>query len=179
MNDELALREKARESIHRGKLPGRPPDRTWVGPGVGASCALCGEPIRRDQVECEIVFKHDGDGDEPWLDPFHLHHRCFSAWELERVTQGFEASQYPAESMDLEAIRVLVRSKLQDGRLPQEGAARICGAPGIGELCGACESRIDESQLAMVVPLRAHETFITLHADCYTLWNAERNGHQP
>jgi len=42
---------------------------------------------------------------------------------------------------------------------------RSAGAPGIGEPCDACENRIDEGQLAMAVPSRAHKAFIKLHAD--------------
>jgi hypothetical protein len=44
MSDELILREKAREAIRSGKLPGRRPDRTWAGPGLGVACAICALP---------------------------------------------------------------------------------------------------------------------------------------
>ena len=48
MPDEFALRAKAREVIHTGKLPNRRPDRTWGGPGIGAPCRVCGEPVTKD-----------------------------------------------------------------------------------------------------------------------------------
>jgi len=54
MPDEPLLREKARAAIRAGKLPSRRPDRTWGGPGIGEPCTICGEPIRRDQLEFEI-----------------------------------------------------------------------------------------------------------------------------
>ena len=79
MPDEKILREQARTAIRDGKLPSRPADRTWGGPGVGASCSVCGAPITKDQMEFEIQFARDGG-----LDKFHVHIRCFAAWELER-----------------------------------------------------------------------------------------------
>jgi hypothetical protein len=82
MSDETVLREKARDVIQTGKLPSRRPDRTWGGPGVGAECAVCGLPVRPDEMEFEIQFARDGDN--PGLDKYHVHIRCFAAWELER-----------------------------------------------------------------------------------------------
>ncbi len=35
-----------------------------------------------DQMEFEIQFTRDGDN--PGLDKFHVHIRCFAAWEFER-----------------------------------------------------------------------------------------------
>ena len=68
--------------LHRNVLPNRRPDRTWGGPGVGAPCAICGLAVERTELEFEIQFAHDGAA--PGLDKFHLHIRCFAAWELER-----------------------------------------------------------------------------------------------
>jgi hypothetical protein len=82
MPDEPILREKARAAIQNGKLPSRRPDRTWGGPGVGAVCSICELPVRKDELEFEIQFAHDGDN--PGLDKFHVHIRCFAAWEFER-----------------------------------------------------------------------------------------------
>jgi len=82
MPDEAILREKARAVIRNGKLPARRPDRTWGGPGVGALCSVCELPVKKDELEFEIQFAHDGDS--PGLDKFHVHIRCFAAWELER-----------------------------------------------------------------------------------------------
>jgi hypothetical protein len=82
MRDELLLREKARDAVRNGKLPARQPDRTWGGPGVGAPCTVCVLPVTKDQMEFEIQFEHDGI--ERVLDNFHVHIRCFAAWEFER-----------------------------------------------------------------------------------------------
>jgi hypothetical protein len=82
VSDECTLREKVLEVIQAGKLPNRRPDRTWGGPGVGADCTICSAPVKRDEVEFEIEFARDGD--DPSLDRYHVHIRCFAAWEFER-----------------------------------------------------------------------------------------------
>ncbi|PYM19616.1 MAG: hypothetical protein DMD78_24185 [Candidatus Rokuibacteriota bacterium] len=83
--DEQALREKVRIVIRDGKLPNRHPDRTWGGPGVGAPCAVCELPVTRQQMEFEIQFARDNPAG---LDKYHVHTRCFAAWELERGANG-------------------------------------------------------------------------------------------
>jgi hypothetical protein len=82
MPDEPILRAQALEAVKSGKLPARKPDRTWGGPGIGAPCAVCGKPVTKDEVEFELQFAHDGAS--PDLDKYHLHLRCFAAWEFER-----------------------------------------------------------------------------------------------
>jgi hypothetical protein len=82
MPDEPLLRQKARAAVRTGKLPARKPDRTWGGPGIGAECAVCEQPVTHDEMEFEIQFVRDGDN--PGLDKFHVHIRCFAAWEFER-----------------------------------------------------------------------------------------------
>jgi hypothetical protein len=78
------VREKARAVIQNGKLPRRSPDRTWGGPGVGGPCAICDLPVRPTELEFEIQFARDGSN--PGLDKFHVHIRCFAAWEFERMS---------------------------------------------------------------------------------------------
>lgn len=81
--DDVFLRAKVRAAIKRRKFPRRSPDRTLVGgPGVGAECVICGVPVRADETEFEIQFARDGSG--PGFDTYHMHIRCFAAWELER-----------------------------------------------------------------------------------------------
>ena len=81
MIDEPLLRDKARDAVQNGKLPPRAPDRMWGGPGVGAACTVCELPVAKDELELEIEFAHDGAS--PGLDRFHVHVRCFAAWEFE------------------------------------------------------------------------------------------------
>jgi hypothetical protein len=39
-------------------------------------------PVTKEEKEFEIQFERDGDN--PGLDKFHVHIRCFAAWEFER-----------------------------------------------------------------------------------------------
>jgi len=89
MPDDLILQAKAREAIQNGKLPMRSPDSTMGGPGCGEACAICGETLRRTQMELEAEFRQDGE--IPELHKYHLHPRCFAAWEFER-SKGGDAS---------------------------------------------------------------------------------------
>jgi hypothetical protein len=83
MPDEPRLRQQARAVIQSGKLPSRTPDRTWGGPGVGALCSVRQFPVTKSELEFEIEFARDGD--YPGLDTYHVHVRCFAAWEFERL----------------------------------------------------------------------------------------------
>jgi hypothetical protein len=82
MPDESLLCEKAREGVRKGRLPSRDPDSTWGGPGVGVSCAVCELPVTKDQMELRIEFVRGGSHVDP--DKYHVHVRCFAAWEFER-----------------------------------------------------------------------------------------------
>jgi hypothetical protein len=82
MPDEARLREQARTAIRNNKIPARAPDRTWGGPGVGAACSVCDLPVTKDQLEFQIEFARDADF--PGLEQYHVHVRCFAAWEFER-----------------------------------------------------------------------------------------------
>jgi hypothetical protein len=83
MPDETIRRDQAHVAVREGKLPNRHPDRIWGGPGVGAACSVCDLPVRSDEKELEIEFARNGGN--PGIDKFHLHVRCFAAWEFERL----------------------------------------------------------------------------------------------
>jgi len=83
MPDEPVLREKAREAIRSGRLPIHPPHRTFGGPGRDLPCALCGVVLTREETEFEIEFGRAGG--KPAFERYHLHQRCFAAWEFERT----------------------------------------------------------------------------------------------
>jgi len=86
MTDENDLRQKARAIMVAGKLPRRRPDRIWGGLGVGVACAVCDRPVQPSEMEVAIQFALDGDNSG--LDKFHVHDRCFAAWEFERENVG-------------------------------------------------------------------------------------------
>ena len=83
MPNEAEIRQLARQILRAEILPRRDPDRTWGGSGVGVRCTVCSQPIPPTQMEYELQFAHDGG--TPSLDRFHLHLRCFAAWEMERT----------------------------------------------------------------------------------------------
>ena len=78
--DESTLRRWAREALQSGSLPVRRPDRLWGGPGTGEVCALCREPVPREETAFELEFTRDSGA----TINRSLHFRCFAAWEFER-----------------------------------------------------------------------------------------------
>jgi hypothetical protein len=75
---DSTLRAQARKLMQAGKLPNRPPDRMFGGPGVGTPCAVCGASVEQDEAELEIEWD-DGTS----ANTYHLHARCFAALDLE------------------------------------------------------------------------------------------------
>lgn len=72
-------------------------------------------------------------------------------------------------------LRLLIAVKLRTGRLPDESAAALYGAPGIGGLCDACRRPLAHTQLVMSIPWPRRKSFAHLHADCFVIWNAVRS----
>ena len=81
MSDEPFLRVCARKAILAGRLPVRRADGTWGGHGHGATCVVCQEKISESDLEMKLEFWQ---ADLP-PEMFHLHIRCFAAWEFERT----------------------------------------------------------------------------------------------
>jgi len=50
--------------------------------GIWLDPLLLRLPVGSEQLECEIQFARDGR--DPGLDKYHVHIRCFAAWEFER-----------------------------------------------------------------------------------------------
>ena len=67
-------RQQVLDAIAGGRLPSRPPSKSWGGYGSGAVCAVCRRQITRDQLEAEF---QDGTLGQP----YHLHLQCLAAWE--------------------------------------------------------------------------------------------------
>ena len=80
--DETVLCQRVRIAIREGKLPTRSPDRTWGGPGIGAPCAVCNLPVSRYGMQFEMQFAIEGSARN--YDVYHVHTKCYAAWELER-----------------------------------------------------------------------------------------------
>jgi hypothetical protein len=89
MPDEPILRQKAREAILSGRLPTTNPSRTFYGHSAGATCAVCGDPVRRGELDYELEFRASTPPDaRPEVGLCYLHQRCFVAWEFERTQVG-------------------------------------------------------------------------------------------
>lgn len=87
--DEAALRQRARHKLRSGILPTNAEARVWAGPGLGLPCAVCDEPIERDDLEYEIEFAL---GAGKPLQPYRFHRRCHAAWQLERTAPRADPS---------------------------------------------------------------------------------------
>jgi hypothetical protein len=87
---------------------------------------------------------------------------------------GFEARH-----MDT-PLRLLIRSKLADGRLPLNSIPRMWGGPADGESCDACEEVVTTAEFIMegiaVTPTQAPVQF---HVECFYLWDEERRKVEP
>ena len=79
---ERSLREEVRLQLRDGALPKEAPRRVYGGLGIGVNCNICGRPVGADENELELQFVRDSDS--PSIVVFHLHPRCYAAWELER-----------------------------------------------------------------------------------------------
>ena len=76
--------------------------------------------------------------------------------------------------MDADAIRDLIRTKLQADRLPRDRTPRVFGRPGNWQKCAACEETLAKPLLIVEVYPLANGKVVRFHHDCYTLWNEER-----
>ena len=82
--------------------------------------------------------------------------------------------------MDTDALRLLIRSKLADGRLPVNGIPKVWGGPGHDEMCAACESSVTKDEFIIEgISLESAEGMLKLHAKCFWLWENERNKLSP
>jgi hypothetical protein len=77
--------------------------------------------------------------------------------------------------MDQEALRRLIRRKLQDGRLPHDGPRRVWSGPSDGETCDACDTVFAKDQLLMEgITLDLGRRPLQLHVRCFQMWDHER-----
>ena len=87
------------------------------------------------------------------------------------------AIQVPAppmlRAMEDSVLRLLIRNKLDDGRLRRQAIPRVWGGPGHGETCTACEDTVEKSQLVIEGSGDGGEpTFF--HVQCFQVWDSER-----
>ena len=80
--------------------------------------------------------------------------------------------------METDSLRVLVREKLQNGRLPFSNMSRFWSGPGHGEVCDACDKPITKQQLVMegLSDRPTDKKPFQLHITCFQMWDVERRG---
>ena len=77
--------------------------------------------------------------------------------------------------MSPEDLRLLVQSKLADGRLPLNSIPRVWGGPGNNEICQACEKIITKHEFVMEgISLAPAKAPLQLHVACFWMWEEER-----
>jgi len=74
--------------------------------------------------------------------------------------------------MNLKGIRVFIRAKIQDCRLPRGNAQHAVGQPGNGQNCDACDEILTAARLMM--EMTNNGTTFSVHGDCYLLWMNEQ-----
>ena len=88
----------------------------------------------------------------------------------------FVAAATVEDTMNQEALRLLIRRKLQNGRLPQDNIRRVWSSPSDGETCDACDTILAKDQLLMEgITLDLGRRPVQLHVRCFQLWNHERH----
>jgi hypothetical protein len=77
--------------------------------------------------------------------------------------------------MMIEVLRLLILSKLADGRLPANSIPTVWGGPGNGEVCDGCEIIITKDDFVVEgISLGQGKGPMQLHAQCFWIWEAER-----
>src|SRR5688572_23321752 len=58
-----------------------------------------------------------------------------------------------APKMETQALRLLIRQKVSDGRLPRGGVAKVWGARGDGQHCHGCDEVVTKTDFIMEGPI--------------------------
>jgi hypothetical protein len=82
--------------------------------------------------------------------------------------------------MDQPILRLLIREKLADGRLPHTPVPRVWSGSGSGETCDGCGQTVTKAEMAME-GLDAKGCGVQFHVACFHVWDVERQapGHGP
>ena len=149
-----AIRILIREKLKDGCLPYDSMPRFWGRPASEEICDACDLRIEKTQLVMEGIASKISD--------------------KKPVQSSYAATREAA--IDAEALRRLIRGKLQNGRLPHEGVKRIWSSPSDGETCNACDTVLAKDQVLMEgVTLdlgRSH--MLQLHVRCFQMWEHER-----
>lgn len=67
--------------------------------------------------------------------------------------------------------RLLIITRMDEGRLPDTLPSVVSGEPGFGGECDACDGYMPATQVMMMIP--NGEAFAYLHAECYLIFTAQ------
>jgi hypothetical protein len=81
--DRPSISDVLLRKLDNGDLPRRLPRKMLTGPGRGALCDACDDPIRLGQLEYEWTYP-----DQPRV--FRMHMGCAGIWEALRRQPGFD-----------------------------------------------------------------------------------------
>ena len=74
-----------------------------------------------------------------------------------------------------DGLRLLIRQKLDDGRLPTNHIPRTWGGAGNGKKCDACEQIVRKTQMMIEgASSDDQEPDLTFHVPCFYFWETER-----
>jgi hypothetical protein len=77
--------------------------------------------------------------------------------------------------MHRDALRLLILSKLADGRLPLNSVPKAWVSPGNGETCDACGVVIMKDEFVIEgISLAGGKRPLQLHTPCFRIWETER-----
>ena len=81
----------------------------------------------------------------------------------------------PAPPMpDNHALRLLIQTKLADGRLPAADMSHVWGGQARGEACDACGEVVPKSQLVVEGLAPGGPAALRFHVKCFYLWLSAR-----
>ena len=99
---------------------------------------------------------------------------CGSVGDLLGLKPEATAAESREPVMDEASLRVVIRRKMADGRLPREHMPRLWGGIGTEGTCAACERPIAKHDTAMGRLDEGKTKALGFHARCFHLWERER-----
>jgi hypothetical protein len=71
------------------------------------------------------------------------------------------------------ALRLRVRERIENGRLPMIVPSQIAGGYGSGRVCAACDDPITSSQVEYEVNDERNGNRLSFHLGCHVVWQLE------
>ena len=101
------------------------------------------------------------------------------AYTLRAITPGtpkVNAARDPVESlkMDEAFVRLVVRAKIEDGRLPRSRSGAVSATKGNNGKCDGCSTPVPPEDVLIRLSLGDAGRFV-FHATCFAIWRDERD----